>query len=188
MAYDASQMRVVLFGGWDGEEYLDDTCHKANRALTETSVSPLLHAIYNVTVWRHFCRDQRCQDVLADFLSNWQAMAGLALLKEAKWQVPGSLLGAAVAGGFAVFVVGKIMVFWKRLQSSGTIDMSNAIGQQGSVYLTIRAGGTGKVQVNVQERFKVLDAVCADGEELKSGVRITVVDLNDDNTLIVRKL
>jgi hypothetical protein len=115
-------------------------------------------------------------------------LAGLALLKEAKWQVPGSLVGAVVAGCFAVFVVGKIMVFWKRLQSSGTIDMANAIGQQGSVYLTIPAGGTGKVQVTVQERFKVLDAIGVDEEELKTGERITVVGLNDDNTLIVQKL
>jgi membrane-bound ClpP family serine protease len=76
----------------------------------------------------------------------------------------------------------------KNLQSSGTIDVQNAVGQEGTVYLTIPADGTGKAQVTVQDRLKVYEAVSEYGEEIPSGERIKVVKVVSGNILVVEKM
>jgi membrane-bound ClpP family serine protease len=75
-----------------------------------------------------------------------------------------------------------------KLQSSGTLDVKNAIGQNGEVYLTIPAKkkGSGQVQLIIQGTYRTLDAVTEELEEIKTGTFIEVVDVIND-TLVVRK-
>jgi len=115
-------------------------------------------------------------------------LGGLALRMEAQATVGWAILGASVVGFFAVFVIAKIMQWLRGLQSSGTLDMRNAVGEDGSVYLTIQAGDTGKVRVTVQERSMVVNAMARDGREIKTGERVRVVGLADQNTLVVDRL
>jgi hypothetical protein len=115
-------------------------------------------------------------------------LVGLALSRQTKVQEIWAILGALLAGEGALFVIGKIYQVMGRLQSSGTLDLRNAIGQEGTVYLRITPGGTGKTQVCVQEHLKVLDAVTRGAEELRTGDRVRVVDLTGGNILVVEKV
>ncbi len=115
-------------------------------------------------------------------------LVGLALRKEAELVEAWSLLGALFAGAFSFWVIGKILQVMKGLQSSGTMSMANAIGQEGSVYLSIPAGGIGKVQVTVQDHLGVFSAVSRTGESIRTGERVTVVSVAAGNTLVVEKL
>ena len=81
----------------------------------------------------------------------------------------------------------KIFQMAGSLQSSGTIDLNNAVGQEGHVYLTIHPGQTGKVQITVQDRLMVLNAIAEGNEEIKTGQRVWVVRVSA-GTLIVEKL
>ena len=74
-----------------------------------------------------------------------------------------------------------------RLQSDGTMQIHNAIGQNGSVYLTIPAKGSGQVRVAVQGSLKILNAVSKDGKKIATGENIQVVDISGSDTLIVEK-
>lgn len=115
-------------------------------------------------------------------------LAGRALLLESKAGALLSIAGATVAGALAVWVVAKIFSAMKRLQSpGGTLNLHNAIGHEGSVYLTIPAEGTGKVSVVVQNRLGEFEAVCESKEELKTGTPIKVVGVNGDKVLVVTK-
>ena len=102
--------------------------------------------------------------------------------------------GATATGGgmrvgvLAVWLIAKGMSMVRGLQSSGTIGMKNAIGEKGSIYLTIPPGGTGKARVNVQGRLLVLNALSKSGEEIKTGAQIEVVEIAGDNVLVVEKL
>ena len=86
------------------------------------------------------------------------------------------VLAASGAGVAAMFGVAWMMKALTRLQSSGTIDIRNAIGRTGSVYLRIpgEGAGTGKVTIEVQGRSMVLPAI-TDGDEIATGRRVTVV-------------
>ena len=74
------------------------------------------------------------------------------------------------------------------MQSSGSAKLSSAVGKQGSVYLTVPPGGTGKVQVDIGGHLKVVDASSDSDEELKTGDRVEVVRSVAGNTLVVRKV
>lgn len=114
-------------------------------------------------------------------------LVGLALRKEAELVEAWAILGAMIAGLFSVWVISKIMTFMMGLQSSGTMRLANAIGQEGSVYLRIPADGVGKVQVVVHDHLKVFDAVSKKGQEFQTGERVTVVSIAADNKLVVDK-
>jgi membrane protein implicated in regulation of membrane protease activity len=72
-----------------------------------------------------------------------------------------------------------------KLQSEGTLDVWNALGKEGTVYLTIPPTGKGIVQINVQDTLRELSAVSKDKTEIKTGERIVVVDIVGGSTLVV---
>ena len=95
---------------------------------------------------------------------------------------------ALIIGSATLLGVAKLMQFMMKLQSSGNIDVKNAIGLIGEVYIPVPAneGGMGKVNVTVQGRFGEYNAVTKDAELLKTGTFVKVVGVAD-TTLIVEK-
>ena len=73
-----------------------------------------------------------------------------------------------------------------RLQDNGTLQMSNAIGRTGRVYLRIPANrqGSGKITILIQDQQRELDAVTSADQEIPVGASVRVVDV-DQETLIV---
>ena len=115
-------------------------------------------------------------------------LVGLALSKESGAGHLGSLVGAFVAGLLTLVGMAKFMAYLKSFQSSGTVKFANAVGQEGSVYLTIPSDGTGKVQVSVQERLLTCDAVSIESDAVKTGERVRVVRITGGNVLVVERL
>jgi len=115
-------------------------------------------------------------------------LVGWALERQGNVPALLSIAGGAAAGFATVWVMKKIFLMAGSLKSSGTLDLQNAIGQEGLVYLTIHPGQIGKVQVVVQGRLSVLNAIAEDhNEEIKTGQRVWVVRISAD-TLVVEKL
>ncbi len=114
-------------------------------------------------------------------------LVGFVLLKEGMTDNIWSMVWATLSGLGGLALVSALFAFFSRMQSSGTMKVENAIGQQGRVYLTIPAGGTGKVIVTVQESQREFDAVSANNEEIPTDDRIKVVGI-EAGVLIVEKL
>jgi membrane protein implicated in regulation of membrane protease activity len=115
-------------------------------------------------------------------------LVGFALYRASQVGSFLSLIGACAAGAVTVWVIGKLFEYASKLQSSGTVENVSAIGAEGKVYLTIPAGGTGRVLINFKNRFREFDAVGKDKEiDLKTGERIKVVWV-DGNVLVVEKI
>lgn len=91
-----------------------------------------------------------------------------------------------LTGGLMLWLVKKLFQWAGRLQSSGTLNLENAMGQEGTVYLTIRPGKPGKVQLAVQERVTVWEAITEKQEELKTGQTVRVVKISA-GCLVVEK-
>jgi membrane protein implicated in regulation of membrane protease activity len=115
-------------------------------------------------------------------------LVGLALSRQSKWPETLSIFGALAGGLFSVWVIGKLMVLLGKLQSEGTLDIRNAIGQEGTVYLTIPTGGSGVVQIAVQDCLRELTAISRDNTPVKTGERVIVEDVSGGNILVVRKI
>ncbi len=99
------------------------------------------------------------------------------------------LLALAVGGGMMVAIL-VMMRSLMRLQSSGTLDYGNAVGQMGTVYLTIppvsRAGG--QVETMIQGRLVTAEALYKGSESLSPGTKVKVVERIGSTTLIVEPL
>lgn len=90
-------------------------------------------------------------------------------------------------------LVALVMLLFKWLstmQESGNINVfKSAVGCQGTVYLTVpgHREGEGKIQITINNSVREYQAL-TDGETLKTGTRIRVVEVISDNSLLVESL
>lgn len=113
---------------------------------------------------------------------------GIALIDQGLQIVTASLLALA-AGTLALLFVAWLFKVLLHLQSSGNVDIANATGKTGNVYLRIPGGGrgSGKVTLTIQERTREFDAVTENGQELPTGSEVIVTGYRG-SVLIVRPL
>ena len=97
----------------------------------------------------------------------------------------------AVLVGLALVALVMYMFKWLySMQQSGNINVyKSAVGCQGKCYLRIPAerAGEGKVQITIQGAVREYNAV-TDGDEIKTGASVKVVEAVDGNTLLVEEL
>jgi len=93
---------------------------------------------------------------------------------------------ACLAGATAFWLVGLAMYQVSRLRSSGNVDIANAVGVEGKVYLTVPAerSGEGRVTVPIQGRTMQFKAVTR-GPEIKTGGLCKVLSVHAGDTLEV---
>ncbi|WP_437230812.1 NfeD family protein [Planctomicrobium sp. SH661] len=93
--------------------------------------------------------------------------------------LPDQLFVAIASGLAAMFGVHSLMKSFHRLNQSGTLRTSNAIGKAGTVNVSIPANqsGYGKVQIEIQGRLEELPALTTRNEPLAAGSRVNVVGL-----------
>jgi hypothetical protein len=95
---------------------------------------------------------------------------------------------AVVSGGVMLYGVGTMLKTLYRMKSDGTVQIEQAIGNYGTVYLTVpsKKAGAGKVSIKVQERMMEYEAMTA-GEELPSGTPVVVVDVISPGVVDVKR-
>ncbi len=103
--------------------------------------------------------------------------------------------GATIAisvfcGLVMMFAMAALFYYLARLQSSGTLNLKNAVGQIGEVYLTIGANRSkiGKVSVNVQGTLRELQALTDENQDLVQSNVVKVKEVTDTGILIVNLL
>jgi hypothetical protein len=99
------------------------------------------------------------------------------------------ILLATICGLLMMTAMAALFYFMSRLAESGTLNMKNAVGKLGEVYLIIPAkrNGMGKVQLNVQGSIRTLDAITDEPETIPTSSIIQVIDVIDDQILLVKK-
>ncbi len=103
-------------------------------------------------------------------------------------KLPGfaAIIGGMFVGFVAMWILAKVMLLLNRLQSSGNMDMVSAIGQQGTVYLTIPPDGIGQVQLVVAEKLGVYDAITHDENGIQTNENVMVIDVNGSKLVVER--
>lgn len=93
---------------------------------------------------------------------------------------------ALALGLLAIWLVAVITQQLSKLQENGTIQLKNAIGQTGTVYIPIpaRMAQGGKINLVVQERYVEFDAVTS-GNSLPTGTIIRVTDIINGSVMVV---
>lgn len=116
-------------------------------------------------------------------------LVGLALLRQSHVGPGWAIIGACAAGLATVWVMAQIFSSVRRIASSGNIDIRRAIGSIGTVYATIPPHTMGQVQITIQGRLRIYDAVApATPAAVETGTRVKITDVISDNTLVVEKI
>ena len=97
----------------------------------------------------------------------------------------------SVLVGIALVALVMYMFKWLySMQQSGNINVyKSAVGCQGKCYLRIpgERAGEGKVQITIQGAVREYNAV-TDGDDIKTGASVKVLEAIDGNTLLVEEL
>ena len=100
-----------------------------------------------------------------------------------------SFVLALAAGAVAMIAVAWMLRFFYSLHDEGNVYIENAVGQTGTVYLSIPGHntGTGKVTVSVQDRSMEFLAVTSH-DALPSGSAVVVIGIVSPDTVKVEPL
>ncbi|MGJ8642358.1 MAG: NfeD family protein [Luteolibacter sp.] len=101
--------------------------------------------------------------------------------------LPVVLFLAGLVGVVMMFLIYLMMKSLVKLSASGTMDYENAVGQQGTVYVTIppSKGPGGQVETMIQGRLVTAEALQRGTEALKPGTKVQVIEKIGASTLIV---
>lgn len=92
-----------------------------------------------------------------------------------------------IGWGVAGWALVAWLVHWMRgLAESGTQKLSTCVGQRGTVYLDIPAGGQGEVRVVVSGVISRIKSRAVDGDEIQAGTSVHVVRTVDKTTIEVQ--
>ncbi len=101
-----------------------------------------------------------------------------------------TLLFSTIAG-LIMMVLTSLLFYWMHsLSETGTLNIKNAVGAVGEVYLPIGAkrSSMGKVQIKVQGSLRELEAVSDEPKTLKTGDLVKVTEIVGAEILLVEKL
>jgi len=99
----------------------------------------------------------------------------------------GTILYSLLWGAVGMLIVSAIFYFFLRMTESGTRRLATALGQPGTVYMDIPAGGTGQIRVLCSGTVCFISARAAAGEALKAGTPVVVQRIIGPNTVEVGK-
>ena len=126
-----------------------------------------------------------------NFVNFFLGFGWAAILLQKSVKSTGLLVILAVLVGVALVVAVMYLFKWlSSMQQSGNINIyKEAVGCQGKCYLIIpgERAGEGKVQITIQGAVREYNAV-TDGDTIKTGVPVKVVEVINANTLLVEEL
>ena len=126
-----------------------------------------------------------------NFVNFFLGFGWTAILLQNSVKSTGLRIVLAVLVGVALVVAVMYLFKWlSSMQQSGNINVYKAaVGCQGTCYLRIPAerSGEGKVQITIQGAVREYNAV-TDGDEIKTGTSVKVIEAVDANTLLVEGL
>lgn len=90
-----------------------------------------------------------------------------------------------------IFMVISMGLFFlvSKLQRNGTINLQNAVGKTGEVYIPIPSHrqNYGKIMIVIQGTLSEIEAVTDEDEPLKTGTQVIAVEVIGQSKLLVKK-
>jgi len=117
-------------------------------------------------------------------LFGWAGVLYLRAGVDTNW----TMLYSIIWGLVGMLIVSTIFYFLRRMTETGTPRLSTSVGQRGTVYMDIPAGGAGKVRTVVSNAVSFVSARATCGEALAAGTPIVVKRVLDSSTVEVQKV
>lgn len=102
--------------------------------------------------------------------------------------VPLALFYSFLWGFGAMIAVSYLFYQLLKMQEVADSSVASALGEEATVYITIPAGGLGKVRVLVRGVMSFVNARARDGEDIPAGTKVRVISVVTPNTLEVEPI
>ncbi len=101
-----------------------------------------------------------------------------------------AILIGGISGAIAAVLLAIAMKAILKLESSGNLDYSTAVGKTATVYIRVpkESIGKGKVIFNHQGKMVEVDAITKDKEDILNKTEVKIIGLVDETTLVVKKI
>jgi hypothetical protein len=183
------QMLATLFGGIGGAEQADAGSQDLSGAAHDVAVASAdqAAAVHGADTIISFNLLSIRSITAFGLLFGW---AGVLYARELgpddspDWTIIISFLW----GGVGMLMVSLVFYFFARMTETGTQRLATCVGQRGTVYMDIPAGGAGRIKTTVSGVVAFVSARTAGGEALKAGAEVTVQRLLDATTVEVEKV
>ena len=91
-----------------------------------------------------------------------------------------------------VFMIISMSLFFlvSKMQRNGTVQLKNAIGKIGEVYIPIPANrkNYGKIMIVIQGTLSEVEAITDEYTDIKTGTQVEVVKVEGNSKLLVKKI
>lgn len=100
-----------------------------------------------------------------------------------------ALVWASLSGISAMVIVAYLLFILIKMNESGTVNLEEAIGSDGEVYITIpkKGDGMGRVSILIGDRLMELNAI-SEADQISSGVKVRVTGTKDGDILVVSNI
>lgn len=114
---------------------------------------------------------------------SWTGIAGTNV----GWSQTQTLIIASISGLLMMVLMASVIYLMLKMNASGTMIISEAVGKSGEVYLTVppARSSTGKIQILVGGLLRTLDAVTDDEQTIPTGKQARVSGVLNENVLII---
>jgi hypothetical protein len=102
--------------------------------------------------------------------------------------IPLALLFSFLWGMAAMVSVSYLLHWLLRMQEIGDSSVASALGEEGTVYIAIPSGGTGKIRVLVRGIVSFVHAQGREGGAIPVGAKVRVVSMVNPNTVEVQHI
>jgi hypothetical protein len=114
-------------------------------------------------------------------------LGGLYVLEGDSSATTLAIVVGSLTGFGSMYGTGKLFQLFVSLQSDGTIDMDDAIGSVGTIYLRIPEGGVGQIQVESGNAMRTYNAKTEDGQAMATGDFAEVIEVVSSTLIVKRK-
>jgi hypothetical protein len=114
-------------------------------------------------------------------------LGGLYILEGDSSATTLAIVVGSLTGFGSMYGTGKLFQLFVSLQSDGTIDMDDAIGSVGTIYLRIPEGGVGQIQVESGNAMRTYNAKTEDGQAMATGDFAEVIEVVSSTLIVKRK-
>jgi hypothetical protein len=100
-----------------------------------------------------------------------------------------SIIIAIVAGLLTMIILGWIFFSFNKLNESGNTNITSAVGQVGTVYISVpeKRNGTGVIQLVIQGATQEINAM-TDGDKIEANKSVKVTEILNGNIALVARL
>ncbi len=91
-------------------------------------------------------------------------------------------------GVLTMYLVARLMFASRRLAENGTVNIQNAIGETGTVYIPVPAKGCGEGKINLYLQGRYVEVSCISNEEemIPTGTAVRVTDARNGLLIVER--